>query len=51
MSITLRQEQLIAELDQDGLDTTAAMSVLATLRRTQELHELDVKRLLGELAK
>ncbi|WP_342737428.1 hypothetical protein [Bradyrhizobium sp. B117] len=46
-----RQEQLIAELDQDGHDTAAAMSVLATLRRTQELHELDVKRLLGELAK
>jgi len=46
-----RQEQLIAELDRDGHDTTAAMSVLETLRRTQELHELDIERLLGELAK
>ncbi|MGY4623256.1 hypothetical protein [Bradyrhizobium sp. USDA 4486] len=46
-----RQEQLIAELDRGGHDTMAAMSVLTTLRRTQELHERDIERLLGELAK
>jgi len=46
-----RQEALVAELDRNGHDTTAAMGVLATMRRTQELHELDIERLLSELAK
>jgi hypothetical protein len=46
-----RQETLIAELDRDGHDTTEARKVLATLRTTQSLHEQDVERILGELAK
>jgi hypothetical protein len=46
-----RQEELIAELDRDGLDTAEALKVLATLRETQALHEQDVHRLLGELGK
>ncbi|GGI33000.1 hypothetical protein GCM10010987_72210 [Bradyrhizobium guangdongense] len=44
------QERLIAELDRDGHDTTGAVSVLASLTRTQELHELDIERLLRDLA-
>jgi hypothetical protein len=44
-----RQEELIAELGREGLDTTQARKVLATLRETQALHEADVKRILGEL--
>ncbi|MHC2465553.1 hypothetical protein [Bradyrhizobium embrapense] len=46
-----RQENLIAELDRDGHDTTEARKVLDTLRITQALHEQDVERILGELAK
>jgi hypothetical protein len=45
-----RQEQLVAELDRDGLDTAGALNVLATLRETQTLHEQDVERLLAKLA-
>jgi hypothetical protein len=44
-----KQEALIAELDQDGHDTTEAQKMLATLRHTQRLHVQDVKRTLGEL--
>ena len=44
-----RQEELIAELDRDGLDTAEAFKVLAALRETQALHEQDVDRLRGEL--
>ncbi|WP_050405829.1 hypothetical protein [Bradyrhizobium embrapense] len=46
-----RQENLIAELDRDGHDTTEARKVLDTLRITQALHEQDVERILGELTK
>jgi len=46
-----RQEQLIAELNRDGLDTTVALDVLATLRETQTLHEQAVERLRGKLGK
>jgi hypothetical protein len=44
-----RQEELIAELDRDGHDTTEARKLLATLRATQALHQEDVERLLGQL--
>jgi hypothetical protein len=45
-----RQEQLIAELDQQGHDTAEARDVLATLTATQRRHELYVERLLKQLA-
>jgi len=45
-----RQEQLIAQLDQHGHDTTEALKVLSTFRSTQALHEADVVRILGQLA-
>ncbi len=44
-----RQEGVIARLDHDGHDTTAAKTVLATLRQTQAAHEQDVQRILQEL--
>jgi hypothetical protein len=47
----VRQEELIAELDRDGHDTTEARKVLATLRDSQALHEQDVARLLRELGR
>jgi len=46
-----RQEEIIAELDRDGHDTTEARKVLATLRQTQVLHEQEVERLLRELGR
>jgi hypothetical protein len=46
-----RQEELIAKLDRDGLDTTQALKMLATLQETQALHEADVERFLRELGK
>jgi hypothetical protein len=41
-----RQRELIAELDQAGLDTEEARAILDTLIATQVLHEQDRQRLL-----
>lgn len=45
-----RQEALIAELDRHGHDTTEALKLLVTLRKTQVLHQQDVERIAQELA-
>jgi hypothetical protein len=44
-----KQEALIRDLERKGLDTEAARSVLATMRRSQARHEQDRERILGEL--
>ncbi len=45
-----RHEAVIARLDHDGHDTTAAQeAVLATLRQEQAVHEQEVQRILQEL--
>jgi hypothetical protein len=44
-----KQEAIVAELDRDGHDTTAARAVLATLRDTQSLHKQGRDRILREL--
>jgi hypothetical protein len=46
-----KQECLIAELDRDGHDTTEALKLLVTLRKTQALHQRDVERILQELGR
>ena len=40
------QEDLIAELDRNGHDTTEARNVLATLLKTKELHKCQRERAL-----
>ena len=44
-----RQEDLILEMQRDGLDTNQALDVLATLRETQALHHHDRERIQREL--
>jgi hypothetical protein len=44
-----RQEDLILEMQRDGLDTDQALDVLATLRETQALHHQDRERIQREL--
>src|SRR5262249_48002537 len=44
-----KQEILIADLNQKGLDTTEALAVLAIFRDTQMLHLQDVARIAKEL--
>jgi len=43
------QEQLIAELDRDGHDTTDALGLRATLKSSQELLKGERERILREL--
>jgi hypothetical protein len=44
-----RQREIIAELQRDGHDTTAAVELLATLEETQRLHADTRRTILGEL--
>ena len=46
----LKQEALIAELDRDAHDTSAARALLDTMRETRALHIQHRDRLLNELA-
>jgi hypothetical protein len=43
------QERLVAELDRDGHDTSAALALLATFRRSQAEHIAHRDHLLKEL--
>jgi hypothetical protein len=44
-----RQRQIIAELERDGHDTAAAVTLLATLEETQRLHVASYKTIQKEL--
>jgi hypothetical protein len=44
-----RQEQLVSELDRDGHDTSAALTLLATFHRAQAEHVAHRDFLLREL--
>jgi hypothetical protein len=44
-----RQRQIIAELERDGRDTTAAHSLLTTFLQTQARNEQDLARVMEEL--
>lgn len=46
-----RQENLIANMDRRGRDTTKALALLKSLQATQALRVKDRKRLLAELAR
>jgi hypothetical protein len=44
-----KQEALIADLDQKGLDTTEAHALLAIFRDTQMVHLQDVARIVRDI--
>jgi ribosomal 50S subunit-associated protein YjgA (DUF615 family) len=45
-----RQREIVAELERDGHDVTAAHRLLANFERMQETHEADLHRIERELA-
>lgn len=47
--LVIQQERLIAELEQRGLPTADAVTVLATLRDAWTIHEHDAQRLREKL--